>query len=135
MAIRDRNKVFELVTLKGDSGGQQKNNNIYQDVTPETLAQPQKCEDSNLRRFESEREQTNKSVETLEDNRNTGIYKKAVKFIIVLAKILIIASRVFVFSLAIFNSLTSTEFKAYSAIEFQDMMGHIDEVNLSVSLL
>ena len=104
MAVRDRNKVFELVTLKGDSGGQQKNNNIYQDITPDTLAQPQKCEDSNLKIFESERERTNKSVETLEDNKNTGIYKKAVKFIIVLAEILIIASLIFVFLLP-FSSL------------------------------
>ena len=137
MAVRDRNKIFELVTLKGDSGGQQKRSNVYQDITPETLAQPQKYEDSTLRRFESESEQTNRSVEVLEDynNKNTSIYKKIVKFMIVLAVILIIASLIIVFSLAIFNSLTSSEFKSYSAIKFQVMMEHIDQVNLSVSLL
>ena len=137
MAVRERNKVFELVTLKGDSRGQQKRSNVYQDITPETLPQPQKYEDSTLRRFESESEQTNRSVETLEDynNKNTSIYKKTVTFMIVLAVILIIASLIFVFSLAIFNSLTSTEFKAFSATEFQVMMEHIDQVNLSVSLL
>ena len=137
MAVRERNKVFELVTLKGDSRGQQKRSNVYQDITPETLTQSQKYEDSTLRRFESEREQTNRSVETLEDynNKNTSIYKKTVKFMIVLAVIIIIASLIIVLSLAIYNSLTSTEFKAYSAIELQVMMEHIDQVNLSVSLL
>ena len=137
MAVRERNKVFELVTLKGDSRGQQKSSNVYQDITPETLTQSQKYEDSTLRRFESEREQTNRSVETPEDynNKNTSIYKKTVTFMIVLAVILIIASLIIVFSLAIYNSLTSSEFKSYSAIEFQVMMEHIDQVNLSVSLL
>ena len=136
MAVRERNKVFELVTLKGDSGGQQKRSNVYQDITPETLAQPQN-EDSTLRKFESESEQTNRSEETLEDynNKNTSIYKRIVTFMIVLAVILIIASLIIVFSLAIYNSLTSSEFKAYSAIEFQVMMEHIDQVNLSVFLL
>ena len=137
MAVRERNKVFELVTLKGDSRGQQKSSNVYQDITPETLTQSQKYEDSTLIRFESESEQTNRSEETLEDynNKNTSIYKRIVTFMIVLAVILIIASLIIVFSLAIYNSLTSTEFKAYSAIEFQVMMEHIDQVNLSVSLL
>ena len=137
MAVRDRNQVFELVTLKGDSGGQQKRSNVYQDITLDTLAQPQKYEDSNLKRFESKHEQTNKPMETLEDcdNKNTIISKKAVKLVAVLAVTLTIASLIIVFSLAIFNSLTSTEFKAYSAIEFQVMMEHIDQVNLSVSLL
>ena len=47
MAVRERNKVFELVTLKGDSGDQRKRNNNYQDITPETLTQPQKYETLN----------------------------------------------------------------------------------------
>ena len=125
--VRERNQVFELVTLKGDSGRQQKRSKVYQDITPETLAPPQKYEDSTLRRFESEHEQTNRSVEVLEDykDKNTSIYKKIVKFMIVLAVIFIIASLIIVFSLAIFNSLTSTEFKAYSAVEFQVQQEHL----------
>ena len=122
MAVRDRNKIFELVTLKGDSGeGQQKKNNIYQDITPETLAQPQIYEDPNLKIFESKREQTNESVDAVEDCdiKNTSIYKKSVRIMTVLAVTLIIATLILVFSLSIFNSLTSTNIKAYSAKEFK----------------
>jgi len=138
MARRDRDNVFELVNIKGDYERPQKRRNIYHNVSLDTAAQPQSYADSTIKISKSELEDdTHQTIDNLESfsNKKTSVYKKVMKVLIAMAIALIIASLLFVFFIAIFNYLTSTEFKQYSATEFETMMDHIDQLNLSLALL
>jgi len=132
MAGKDREKVFELVKLKEESKGQHEK--FYQDISSETLDQPQKYEDS---RFEKDKDgQTNKSLETSKDNNNKiYFFQRAMRMLLVGAAALILASLLVVLYLAISNYLMSTQFKKNSAVKFQVMKERIGDLNESFSLL